>query len=333
MKNVLFLSTGGTIASTRSDEGLVPTLTADDLLRVIPQLAEVCGLRARTIMSIDSSNMQPENWVQIAEQVFEGLSGNDGIVVAHGTDTMAYTASALCFMLQNLNKPVILTGSQLSITDDGSDARKNIIDACAAACCGDLKGVFIVFDGKIIRGCRACKINTHDFHGFESINYPYIGTIFNRKIHLIHRPTPPRGAAVVLNTRHSTQVALIKLFPGIEPDVFKSLEISGVRAVIIEAFGAGGLVFLGRNLLPPVEKLLRKGIAVIITTQCLLGGSDLTQYEVGLKALKLGAIPACDMTCEALVAKVMWGLGQVDDAAGLRKILQTNFCDEVTLEQ
>ena len=330
MKKILFLATGGTIASTPSAEGMLPTLDAEDLIHAIPQLSEICEIQAEMIMNVDSSNVQPEDWVLIAENVFQKLDEVDGVVIAHGTDTMAYTASALTFMLQNLDKPVVLTGSQLSMTDDGTDAKKNVIDACIAACSG-IRGVFIVFNGKIIKGCRSHKINTRDFQAFESLNYPYIGTIFHRNITFIHKPSPPPDKKPVLNTKYSAAVFLLKLFPGIDPKIFDALFDLGYRAVLMESFGAGGVPFLRRNLLPGVEALIKKGITVVVTTQCLLGGSDLTVYEVGQKVLRLGVIPAYDMTTEALVAKIMWAMGQTESPEALKKIMGTNYADEVSL--
>jgi L-asparaginase len=330
MKRVLFLGTGGTIASTPSEEGLLPTLRVEDLIRTIPQLSEICEIETQMIMNIDSSNMQPEDWVVIAEYVFRRLNEVDGVVIAHGTDTMAYTASALTFMIQNLNKPVVLTGSQLSITEDGTDAKRNIIDAFIVASSG-IRGVFLVFNGKIIKGCRSHKMDTRNFQAFESLNYPYVGTIFDKKISLIRKPEPALDKKPILNTNYSTEVFLLKLFPGMDPKIFQALLDLDYRAVVIESFGAGGLPFLRRNLLPQVEALIKKGVSIVITTQCQLGGSDLCIYEVGQKALELGVIPAYDMTTEAIVTKVMWALGQTEEREGLKKIMETNYDDEVNL--
>ncbi len=328
MKRILFLGTGGTIASTPGEEGLVPTLRAEDLIRVMPQLSEICAIDSQMIMNIDSANMQPEDWAVIAEHVFRRLNDVDGVVIAHGTDTMAYTASALTFMIQDLDKPVVLTGSQLSITEDGTDAKRNIMDACIVASSG-IRGVFVVFNGKIIKGCRSHKMDTRNFQAFESLNYPDIGTIFNKKIAFIRKPEPARDKKTVLNTQYSTEVFLLKLFPGMDPKIFQALLDLDCRAVVIESFGAGGLPFLRRNLLLPVQALIKQGVSIVITTQCQFGGSDLSVYEVGQKALELGVIPAYDMTTEAVVTKVMWALGQTDDREGIKKIMETNYDDEV----
>jgi len=333
MKKILFISTGGTIASTQKEEGMAPTLTAEDLISAVPGIREVCDIDTRLLMNIDSSNMQPEDWVIIAECIFDALRDYDGFVVAHGTDTMAYTASALSFMLGDLDKPVVLTGSQLSITDDGTDARINILDACTTASSPYLRGVFLVFNGKIILGCRASKVNTRDFQAFESINYPYIGTLFDRKITFFCPtvPVPPKDRHPSLDIRYSPDVALVKLYPGIHPRMLEDLPDKGYRAVIIEGFGDGGVPFLRRNLLPVVEAMLQGGTSVIFTTQCLRGGANLETYEVGQKALKLGGISARDMTLESIVTKAMWGLGRAQTAAELAQIFQTNYRGEISL--
>ena len=333
MKKILFIATGGTIASTQKEEGLAPTLTADDLIEAVPGIGDVCGISTRMLMNIDSSNMQPEDWVDIAECVFAELGNYDGFVVAHGTDTMAYTASALSFMLADLDRPVVITGSQISISDGGTDARRNILDACVTASSPRLRGVFLVFNGKIILGCRASKVNTRDFQGFESINRPYVGTIFDRRITFVRPPVPAPGARPPsLDTRFSPDAALVKLYPGILPRLLDDLPAKGYRAVIIEGFGNGGVPFLRRNLLPAVEALLLGGTAVIFTTQCLMGGANLETYEVGQKAMKLGGISAGDMTTEAVLAKTMWGLGRTEDAAELAEIFRTDYRGEISLE-
>lgn len=331
MKRILFLSTGGTIASSQGEEGLTPTLAAEDMLRVIPQLKEICKIEAKVIMNIDSSNMQPEDWVIIAENAFESLKDFDGIVIAHGTDTMAYTSSALTFMLQSINKPVVITGSQIPIGEEGTDAKKNLIDAFITAC-EDIAGVFIVFDGKIIKGCRASKLRTRSFNAFESINYPYIGTVNGKRIEYIYKPPRTEGKAPELNTRYSPDVFLLKLIPGTDPKIFDALTDLKYKGVIIESFGAGGVPFERRNLLPKVQEMIERGICVAVTTQCPYEGTNLTVYEVGQKALKKGIIPAYDMTTEALVTKLMWALGQTEDPSEVKKIMAYNYADEVTIK-
>ena len=331
MKNVLFIATGGTIASTPGEEGMAPTLEARDLVAAAPGIGKLCRIHTRMLMNIDSSNMQPEDWARIADCVFGELRNYDGFVVAHGTDTMAYTASALSFMLADLDRPVVLTGSQLSISADGNDAVRNVLDACAVAAADGLRGVFLVFGGKIILGCRACKVHTRDFQGFASLNRPYVGTLFDGKVRLSCPPPAGTGAPPPsLERRFSPEAALIKLYPGCHPRLLEDLADKGYRALIVEGFGSGGVPFLGRNLLPALESLLARGMAVIFTTQCREGGVNLETYEVGQKALKLGGISAGDMTIEAIVTKAMWGLGRVTSAPELAEIFAVNYRGEIS---
>lgn len=330
-KRILFLATGGTLASRQSGEGLRPAINAEDIVRLIPTLREICEIDTRSIMNEDSGNMQPEDWIGIAETVFNGLDKFDGVVIAHGTDTMAYTSSALSFLIQNIKKPVIITGSMIPIIEDGTDAKRNLIDSFLTAC-EDLAGVFVVFNGKIIKGCRASKASSGRFDAFESVNYPYIGTIYRKKVRYYHNmPFPEKMVPPKLYTSISPDVFLLKLIPGTKPEIIDSLLDLGYRGVVIETFGAGGLPFSRRNLLQQIRKIIENGVSVADTTQCIYEGSDLTIDEIGRKALKQGVIPTYDMTTEAVVTKLMWALGQTVEPAGIREMMHTNYADEITI--
>ena len=332
MKKIFFLSTGGTIASSKGEEGFTPTLNAEDMMKSIPELSKLCKIKSKMIMNIDSCNMQPEDWMIIAENIFEVMEDYDGIVIAHGTGTMAYTSSALSFMLQNINKPVVITGSQMPIGAKGTDAKKNLMDAFIVAC-EDIAGIFIVFDGKIIRGCRASKLRTKSFNAFESINYPYIGMINNKSIEYIYKPhfkTKERIPKLI--TAYSPNVILLKLIPGINSKIFNALMALNYKGVIIESFGGGGLPFKRHNLIPKVQEMVERGMSVVVTTQCLYEGTHFEKYEVGQKILKTGIIPAYDMTTESLVTKLMWALGQTDNPEKIKKIMAYNYADEVKIK-
>ncbi|KYO69612.1 asparaginase [Thermovenabulum gondwanense] len=330
MKKILLLSTGGTIASASGEDGLVPKLTGEQMIKLIPELEGLCEIDCKEIMNLDSTNVQPEEWVNIAREAFEGLKEYDGIVITHGTDTMAYSSSALSFMLRNLNKPVIFTGSQLPIEHPQTDGKRNILDAFKVAVSG-LAGVYIVFDGKIIKGVRSSKVRTQGFDAFKSINYPYIGRVENGEVIIEHNVDKVPEGQIELDDKLDPRVLLLKLTPGFLPEVIPAVLKLGFRGLIIEGFGLGGVPNFRRNIIPEIEKALKEGIAVVVTTQCLLDGSDLTVYEVGVKALKAGVIPAYDMTTETIVTKLMWALGHTYKLEEVRKIMMTNYAGEFSI--
>ena len=330
MKKVLLLATGGTIACTHSEEGLTPGMSGDGILELLPELREGFAIESRDILNLDSSNIQPEEWQFMAEQVAEALPDYDGIIITHGTDTMAYTASALSYMLQNLTKPVVLTGAQIPIGQMFTDAKRNLQTAFAAVDAG-LSGVMVAFDDKIMGGCRAVKVRTMGFDAFESISAPYIGKIYADGVHLEHSRTGEEAAAhFEVKNKLCTDVFLMKLIPGTKPEIFDSLLELGYRGVVIEAFGAGGTHFERRNLLPKLKKLTDHGVSIAVCSQCLYEKSDLSLYEVGRKLLDCGVIPGRDMTTEAIVTKMMWALGQTEDPEEVKEIFARNYAGEIS---
>ncbi|SKA80116.1 asparaginase [Caloramator quimbayensis] len=327
MKKILMIATGGTIASAKGKEGLTPSVAASTLLDYVSEVKSYCSIETFQILNIDSTNMKPEYWVKIAEYIIKNYYNYDGFVITHGTDTMAYTSAALSYMLQNLNKPVVITGAQKPISEKDTDGVKNLIDAIRFSC-EDVGGVFVVFDGKVILGTRATKLRTRSYNAFESINYPYIafikdGDVVYNKGDVIKKSEKPN-----FNTSISSKVFLLKLIPGIEPDILDFIK-DRYEGLIIESYGSGGIPFEDdKNLLPKIKELVDKGIAVVVTTQVILEGSDLSLYEVGQKALKTPVIPAFDMTREAAVVKLMWALGQSKELNKVKEIFLTPVKDD-----
>lgn len=331
MKRILLLTTGGTIASRETDEGLAPQMDAGDLLNYAPGLAKLYEIHTLELMNLDSSNIQAEEWLVIARTVAEQIEHYDGIVITHGTDTMAYTASALSFLLADLRKPVVLTGSQMPIDALLTDARNNLYTAFAAVEAG-ISGISVAFDRKIIRGCRAVKVRTMGFEAFESINAPYLGEVFSDGLHsYVPAAEPVDGPAVRLYNSLSTEVFLLKLIPSTNPKVLDMIDAMGYRGVVVETFGAGGMHYLRRNLLENLRHLTSRGVSVVACSQCLYEASNLSIYEVGNRLLDCGVIPANDMTTEAAVTKLMWALGQTQDPEEIKRMFFTNYCGEITL--
>ena len=331
MKKLMILSTGGTIACTQTAEGLIPTLSAEDILAYAPGAKKLGDIETKTILNLDSSNIQPEEWRLIARAVFECLEEYDGIVILHGTDTMAYTASMLSFMLRNVDKPVVITGSQLPVGHPQTDAKQNLYDALITAASG-IAGVLVVFDHQIMLGCRVAKVRTTSQNAFESINRSPVGWVTLGQVRLIAPPEMTQ-AAPALDDAIESNVFLLKLIPGTRPEVFDDIARLGYRGVVIEGFGLGGLHCLRRNLLEGIQKLMEANVAVLLTTQCRYEPSDPTVYETGRLALELGIMQAYDMTSECAVTKLMWALAHANTLQEVRQMMYTSYCGEISLPE
>ncbi|MCI9363187.1 MAG: asparaginase [Oscillospiraceae bacterium] len=332
MKKLLLLATGGTIASKKMENGLSPQLSSEEILSYLPEEARFANIETRQILNIDSTNIQPEDWTFIAEVIQKAYEDYDGFIITHGTDTMAYTAAALSYLIQNPGKPIVLTGSQKPISDDITDARKNLADSLRFACEGQAAGVYIVFDGKAILGTRARKVRSKSYSAFESINYPAAAFIDGRRvIHYTAGASPKEEPAFSLHL--NPRVFLLKLIPGMEPDILDYIS-DQYDAVIIESYGVGGIPFYGkRNFLEKLKSLTQKGKIAVIATQVMLEGSDAEIYEVGNQALQqYNVLQAYDMTVEAAVVKLMWIMAETRDYETVREKFYTCIHNDILTE-
>jgi L-asparaginase len=326
MKKILLISTGGTIACKQSAKGLKPDLSAEQLLSYVQEIQHLCQLETLSLMSIDSSNMTPQLMAKIAKAIYESYHHYDGFIVTHGTDTLAYSAAALTYMLPKIAKPLVLTGSQLTLENPHSDAPTNIADAIRFSLEG-LPGVFVVFNGKIINGPRAKKVKTRSLDAFSSNNYPLVADIkqgqitYNNDLNLNEDAAQFKNPQQMfsLKDKIDERVVLLKLTPGINPERLLCLKQT-YRGVIIESFGIGGVP---DALLETLEELIKADVAVVITTQCYEEGVDLEVYEVGQNLSALAIINGGDMSSEALTMKLMWALGQYESSAQIKAFIET----------
>ena len=326
-KNLLLLTTGGTIASMPGSDGLEPHRSGV-MEREIDQLRTYYDITVRDVMCLDSSNIRPEEWQFIARSIYEMRGDFDGIVVSHGTDTMAYTASAVTFMLPDIDIPVVFTGSQLPLADVLSDGPDNLRTAFAMAA-SEKPGIFLAFDRKVMLGCRAVKVRATDFSAFESVNARYAAQITGLGLRVNEQVIPKVKGPARLMDQISSDVFLLKLTPGLSPKIFDALVGMGYKGVVVEAFGLGGVNVLNEGL-SGIRAAMEAGMSVVITTQCLYDSSDLKVYQVGNKLLELGVIQGRDMTTEAAMTKLMWAIGQGMSQKEIRKLFAIDLAGEIT---
>lgn len=321
-KKVLLVATGGTIASKKTENGLTPGITPEELLGYVPDAGEYCRIDTIQLFNLDSTNISPEHWKLIVGCIRENYDSYDGFVIAHGTDTMAYTAAALSYMIQDSAKPIVLTGAQKPINLDITDAKTNLLDSIMYAADDASEGVSIVFGGKVIAGTRAKKVRSKSYNAFSSIDFPELAVIQDKRL-IRYIPGAKGSKQVKFYDNLQDNIFLLKLIPGIKADILEYV-FEKYDAIIVESFGVGGIpITIREKFFALCQKY--QGKMIIMATQVAHEGSDMTVYEVGhdMKA-SCNFLESYDMTLESVIAKTMWLLANcTDDASSREKLFYT----------
>jgi L-asparaginase len=333
MKRVLVLYTGGTIAMQVDAAGAVGlTKTPPDLVHAVPELLLVAHIETRVLFHRDSADLRPEDWIVLARAIHQALSVDsaesriDGIVVAHGTDTLAYGASFVAFLLGPLPVPVVFTGAQRPLTEVRSDARGNLVDAVIAATL-PVAEVCIAFDSKVFRAVRASKLDAAGFDAFGSPSLPPLVRL-GLDVEISEHCRAPAMLSP-LDPRFERDVLFIRVFPGLDPQlVLRALDL-GVKGLVISTYGTGALPSRESSLLPALRKAQELGTPVLIVSQCARGFVDLGRYESGAMARDLGAIGGRGLTVEAALGKMMVALGRFADESCRRAYLEASQVGEM----
>lgn len=349
MKKVLVIATGGTIASAEEGSGLAPALTGEQLVAFVPEVAQVCRVEVSQVMNVDSTNMRPQGWLAIAAEVRRRYDDFDGFAVLHGTDTLAYTAAGLAYLVQGSPKPVVLTGSQLPMGDPGTDGKRNLLDAVRVACDDAAAGVMVAFGGKVISGTAARKVRTRSFEAFDSLNVPDLGHVRDGRAAWADGVCGRMGTVSIATNGNSDdvnegcacapaesqlagssgassgvrfydtlnpRVAVLKITPGMDALVIDALR-PACDALVVEAFGLGGIPEYD-GITETLLEWVDTGKTLVMTTQCPYEGADLSVYEVGRAFCdRPGVLMGGSATTEALLAKTMWALAQAADPDGV----------------
>lgn len=333
MARLLLLLTGGTLLMTPSDpsKGRHGSMSIDeermirDLVREVPSLGRIADFDTRLLFQMDSANMLPSHWVALAREVHAAMDTYDGVLVVHGTDTMAYTASALALLLGPLPKPVVLTGAQRPLIEARTDARQNLVDAALVATL-PVPEVAIVMGSRVLRGARATKRDAWSLDAFDSPNCPPLVDLGLGVEIAPHVRAPSPLAA--LDDRIETGVLAVRVFPGLDPALVRGALRVGVKGLVLTAYGSGTLPNEGRSLMPALEEARARDVPVLVVSQCHRGFVDLRQYEGAAVAAAAGAVSGGDMTTEAAIAKMMIGLGRFGPGEELRRYLASSVVGE-----
>lgn len=331
---ICLLHTGGTIGMTRSERGYVPM--EGHLEKLLPTISDlyVPGMPSFELCELspllDSSNMAVNEWNRIGAKIAELYNDYDGFVVLHGTDTMSYTASSLSFMLENLDKPVVLTGSQIPLCEVRSDGRDNLVTSILIAASGCVREVSLYFGGKLLRGNRSTKMSADGLIAFDS---PNVQPLAEAGINIRYLPTPPppkSGRSFNFSPFSEVPIGVLKIFPGINFSLFDAVMTEKLRGVVLETFGAGNIPGDGNALLPIIKAAFANGAVITVCSQCPQGTVSLGAYASSAELIKAGAVSGFDMTTEAAVAKLYYLFSKGYSKEEVKKLMETNLVGELT---
>ena len=323
-QRILVIHTGGTFGMLPEGPGFAPHLP-----ELVPELARLAEVTVRSPFLLDSSQMTPEHWGRLAELVASNLETYDGFVITHGTDTLAYTGAALSFMLENLPRPVVLTGAQRPLTALRNDAHANLLDAVEAAGQG-VPEVLVAFGGRIFRANRVRKRSLTALAAFESPNAAALGEVGTASLQIDRNRVRSPGGTFRLRTELDPRVVHLKVVPGMTGSTLRGLDTPEVRGIVLEAFGAGNLPLGPESPVETIRTLTARGVPVVIVSGCEHGAVDLDRYEAGRAVRDAGAIGGGDLTGEAALVKLMVALGRARDRAEVRAIMTTDLAGEIT---
>lgn len=327
MKHILLVHTGGTLGMTgRRPAALKPGAFFRTLKSRVPELGKLAKLDLHLFSNVDSSELQPESWVQLASYLFERRDDVDGVVVTHGTDTLAWTASALSFLLPSFGKPIVLTGAQRPLGEVRSDARLNLVDAVTSASAGPAE-VSVCFDSHLYRGNRVRKASVSEYDAFDSPNFPPLGVL---GVDARFEPGLVASGKPQLSAKLDPRVFVLKVYPGLDVELVLSM-LDRVKGLVIEAYGAGNFpVGERRSLRPLFREAKARDIPVVVVSQAHRNGVDLSLYESGVVAMEEGAISGGDMTVSAAAVKLMHALATFEAPKARRSYLERSVAGERT---